>query len=389
MYFPTSDPWTEDQTLVEHLTSRGISRRQFLEFCGGIAAMLGLESLHIPKIAHALQAIRRPSVIWIQLQECTGCPETVLRTADPTIGNLILDLISLDYSHTLMAASGDASERALHDAMKENFGKYLLLVTGSVPLNDDGIYLTIAGRPAKEILEESARGAAAVFAIGACAHYGSVQAARPNPTGAVGVRKIVTDRPVVNIAGCPPIGDVVTATIIHYLTFGRIPELDAELRPLFAYGARIHDQCPRRANYDAGQFVEEFDDEAARKGWCLYHVGCKGPATFSPCPIFQWNTRTSWPIGAGHPCIGCTEPYFWDTMSPFYANLPDVGGFGVEQRVDLIGAALAAGATAGVAAHAVATGVHQMRERRRQRELPVLGGTHQPPTGPGAEGRGE
>ena len=150
-----------------------------------------------------------------------------------------------------------------------------------------------------------------------------------------------------NIAGCPPIGDVVTATIVHFLTFNRLPDLDAEGRPLFAYGARIHDQCPRRANFDAGQFVEEFDDEAARKGWCLYKVGCKGPATFSPCPIFQWNTRTSWPIGAGHPCIGCTEPNFWDTMSPFYDRLPDVGGFGVESRVDLLGAALALGAAAG------------------------------------------
>ena len=389
MYVPSAIPWTDDQSLGEHLASRGVTRRQFLEFCGGLAAMLGLESLHIPKIAHALQAIRRPSVIWIQLQECTGCTETVLRTADPTIGNLVLDLISLDYSHTLMAASGHASESALQSAMKENFGKYLLLVTGSVPLNDGGIYTTIGGRTAKEILEETAKGAAAVIAIGACAHYGSVQAARPNPTGAVGVREIVSDRPVVNIAGCPPIGDVVTATIVHYLTFGRIPELDSEARPLFAYGARIHDQCPRRANYDAGQFVEEFDDEAARKGWCLYRVGCKGPATFSPCPIFQWNTRTSWPIGAGHPCIGCTEPHFWDTMSPFYTTLPDVGGFGVEQRVDLIGAALAAGATAGVAAHAIATGVHQVRERRKARELPVLGGTQPPPEGPGAQGRGD
>jgi hydrogenase small subunit len=384
MYAPNPIPWADDQTLGEHLASRGVSRRQFLEFCGGLAAMLGLDSLHIPRIARALEVLQRPSVVWIQLQECTGCVESVLRTAEPTIGNLVLDLVSLDYSHTLMAASGTAAEEALQAAMKANHGKYLLLVTGSVPLEADGIYCTIGGRTAKEILEEAAQGAAAVIAIGACAHYGSVQAARPNPTGAVGVRKIVTDKPVVNIAGCPPIGDVVTATVVHFLTFGRIPELDSEGRPLFAYGARIHDQCPRRANFDAGQFVDEFDDEAARKGWCLYHVGCKGPAAFSPCPIFQWNTRTSWPIGAGHPCIGCTEPFFWDTMSPFYERLPDVGGFGVEQRVDLIGAALAAGAAAGVGAHALATGVHQIRERRKARELPVVSGPGGPPPAGGA-----
>ncbi len=389
MYVPSPIPWAEDETLGQHLANRGVSRREFLEFCGGLAAMLGLESFYVPQIAHALEVLKRPSVIWIQLQECTGCVESVIRTAEPTIGNLVLDLISLDYSHTLMAAAGHAAEEALQSAMKANKGNYILVVTGSVPLAENGIYTTIAGRTAKEVLEEAASGAAAVLAIGACAHWGSVQAARPNPTGAVGVSKVVTDKPVVNIAGCPPIADVVTATVVHYLTFGRLPATDAEGRPLFAYGARIHDQCPRRANFDAGQYVEAFDDEAARKGWCLYHVGCKGPATFSPCPIFQWNTRTSWPIGAGHPCLGCTEPNFWDTMTPFYDRLPDVGGFGVESRVDLIGAALAAGATAGVAAHAIATGVHQVRQRRRERELPVVPPPGSPPSSTPSAGKGE
>jgi len=374
MFYPTSHPWTDDQTLAEHLESRGISRRDFVAFCAQISAVLGLGELASPRVAAALQAVKRPTVIWLQLQECTGCVESVLRTAEPTIGDLVLDVVSLDYSHALMAGAGHAVEAAKQDSMKANFGKYVLVVTGSVPLNEGGIYTMIGGRTAKELLEEAAKGAAAILAVGACAHWGSVQAARPNPTGAVGVQDIIKDKPIVNIAGCPPIGDVVTATVVHFLTFGRLPDLDPVGRPLFAYGARIHDQCPRRANFDAGQFVQVFDDEAARKGWCLYEVGCKGPATFSPCPIFQWNTRTSWPIGAGHPCIGCTEPQFWDTMTPFYGRLPDVGGFGIEKNVDLIGAALAVGATAGVVAHAAATGVHQMRERKRQ--LPVV---DQPP----------
>ena len=376
MFFNYSHPWNGDQSLDEHLQERGVSRRDFLKFCGEIAVILGLGELAGPQVAHALQAVKRPSVIWLQLQECTGCVESVLRTAEPTIGDLVLDLVSLDYQETLMAGAGTAVEEALWKAVEDNRGKYILVVTGSIPLADDGIYTTIGGYTAKQILEDAAKGAAAIVAVGACAHWGSVQAARPNPTGAVGVRDVIKDRPVVNIAGCPPIGDVVTATIVHFLTFNRLPDTDAEGRPLFAYGARIHDQCPRRANFDAGQFVEVFDDEAARKGWCLYRVGCKGPATFSPCPIFLWNTRTSWPIGAGHPCIGCTEPHFWDTMTPFYGRLPDVAGFGIESKVDLIGASLAAGAVAGVAAHAIATGVDQVRRRR---QLPVV---TTPPTGP-------
>jgi hydrogenase small subunit len=365
MRAPTPQPWAENEDLAAYLQKRGVSRRDFLAFCGQMAAALGLAGTMLPQVAHALSAVKRPSVVWLSLQECTGCFESVLRSAEPTIGNLLLEAVSLDFQENLMAAAGHAAEAALQDSLSRNKGAYILVVTGSVPLNDDGIYTTIGGRTAKEVLEEAAKGAAAVLAIGACAHWGNVQAARPNPTGAVGVGDLVKDKPVVNIAGCPPIGDVVTATVVHFLTFGRMPALDQDGRPLFAYGARIHDQCPKRANFDAGQFVEKFDDEAARKGWCLYSVGCKGPATYSPCPIFLWNSRTSWPIGAGHPCIGCTERQFWDTMTPFYDRLPDVGGFGVERYADTIGAALAAGAVAGVAAHAIATTVHRLHDRRR------------------------
>ena len=377
MFFPSAHPWGDGQTLAEHLAERGFSRRDFLGYCGKITALMGLSSALTPRVVKALQDLRRPSVIWLQLQECTGCVESVLRSADPSIGDLVLDLISLDYNHTIMAAAGEAAEAALHAAMEENFGEYVLLVTGSVPLAEDGIYTMIAGRTAEEIIREGAEGAAAVVAVGACAHWGSVQAANPNPTGAVGVGDVIRDRPVVNIAGCPPIADVVTATIVHYLTFNRLPETDGQGRPLFAYGARIHDQCPRRANFDAGQFVQEFDDEGARRAWCLYEVGCKGPACFSPCPIFQWNDHTDWPIGAGHPCIGCTEPNFWDTMTPFYERLPGITAFGVERTADLLGASLAIGATAGVAAHAAATGVQ--RVRRRRNELPVVQADPEPP----------
>lgn len=382
MYNPSSVPWRQDEPLVEYLEKTGVSRRQFVKFCSEMAAILGVASTISPRILNALAAIKRPSVIWLSLQECTGCVESVLRTATPTIGDLLLDVISLDFQENLMAAAGSAAEKAKQDAMAANKGNYILVVTGSVPTKEKGMYTTIAGRTAEDQLREAAAGASHVIAVGACAHWGNVQAARPNPTGAVGVRDIITDKPVVNIAGCPPIADVVTATIVHVLTFGKIPELDREGRPKFAYGAKIHDQCSRRANYDAGQFVEKFDDAAAREGYCLYHVGCKGPETFSPCPIFQWNSHTSWPIGAGHPCIGCTEPNFWDTMTPFYNRLPYTAGFPVEHTADIVGGVLAVGAVAGIALHATATTASRMRARR---ELPIAGQpNHTPPAEPGA-----
>lgn len=375
MFVRNADPWMDGSTLGEHLEERGVSRRSFLEFCTEMAVILGLGSAAAPSVAKALEAQKRPTVIWLEMQECTGCVESVLRTEAPTIGDLVLDVVSLDYSETLMAAAGHAAEKARTDSMAKNKGGYVLIVTGSVPTKEGGIYCTVAGRTIRAHLEEAAEGAAAIIALGACAHWGSVQAARPNPTGAVGVRDIIKNKPIINIAGCPPIGDVVTATVVHFLTFGRLPAVDREGRPLFAYGNRIHDQCSRRAHFDAGQYVENFDDDAARKGWCLYEMGCKGPATFSPCPIIQWNQRTNWPIGAGHPCIGCTEPYFWDTMSPFYERLPNVSGFGVERRIDTIGASLAVGAAAGIAAHAVGTVIHQIHRRQGKHKAEEPGTT--------------
>ena len=385
MFVPNEYAWKNDETLGENLERQGINRREFLTYCGEMGVILGVGSAMGPAIMQSLSEQQRPSVIWIQLQECTGCVESVLRSESPTVGDLILNKISLDYQHTLMAAAGHRAEEVLQQTMEEKRGEYLLVVTGSVPMNEGGVYTTMGGRTAHDVLVEAADGAAGVIAVGACAHYGSVQAADPNPTGAVRTDELVTDKPVVNIAGCPPIADTVTATLVHYLTFGSMPDLDGEGRPLFAYGARIHDQCPKRANYDAGQFVQEFDDEGARRGWCLYEVGCKGPATFSPCPIFQWNSGTDWPIGAGHPCIGCTEPYFWDSMTPFYERLPGVAGFGVERTADEIGLGLAVGAAAGVGAHAIATGVQRVREKRKEgRELPVAdqgGGESSPESG--------
>ena len=366
-------PWRREETLGEYIERTGISRRAFLTYCGELAALLGLSSTMIPRIAEALQAARRPSVIWLSFQACTGCVESLLRTESPTIGDLVLRQISLDFNRTIQAAAGAQALAAARQAADENKGNYILAVEGAIPTKDGGVYDCAGGITARQELEEFLPGAAAVLAVGACAHFGGWPAANPNPTGAAGVPQLVKDKPVVVIAGCPPIGDVITATVVHYVTFGRLPDVDRQGRPLFAYGARIHDQCPRRANFDAGQYVETFDDDAARRAWCLYKVGCKGPETFSPCPLINWNGTTKWPIASGHPCFGCTEPFFWDTMFPIYQRLPSVAGFGVESRADTIGVAVAAGVTAGVAAHAIATGIQRTRQKKAAASGPEEG----------------
>jgi hydrogenase small subunit len=260
------------------------------------------------------------------------------------VESLIFDAISLDYHHTLQAAAGTAAEEAREHAMKEFYGKYLLIVDGSIPLNDNGVYSTIAGVSNLQMLQDVAKGAAAIVAVGSCAAFGGLPHANPNPTGAVPVTDIIKDKPVINVPGCPPIPVVITGVLAHYLTFGTIPELDSLNRPLAFYGDSIHDRCYRRPFYDQGKFAKTFDDEGARNGWCLYELGCKGPTTHNACATTKWNNGASFPIESGHPCLGCSEPDFWDGggfYKPVSTATTDVSKWA--------GAAVAAGAVAGAA----------------------------------------
>jgi hydrogenase small subunit len=342
-------------TLGEYLRARGVSRRQFLRFCMTSASLMALPPSMVPRIAAALEVARRPSVIWLPFQECTGCTESITRAHGATIESLIFEAISLDYQHTLQAAAGEAAEHARERAMKDNQGKYLLIVDGSIPTGNPG-YGTIAGISHLEMLKEAAAGCAAVIAVGSCAAFGGIPQASPNPTGAVSVSDVVKDKPIINISGCPPIPVVITGTLVQYLTFGRIPELDALGRPKAFYGQNIHDRCYRRPFYERGQFAESFDDEGARQGWCLFKLGCKGPVTYNACATTKWNNGTSFPIEAGHGCIGCAEPKFWDKGS-FYQPL-SAGDWGSGRT---IGAAAGVGVALGAAAAALG--------RKRQKDV--------------------
>lgn len=310
-------------TVAEQLARQGVSRRAFLKFCAAAASLMALPPGMAPAIAEALGKRTRPSVIWLSFQECTGCTESLLRSHSPTVENLIFDLISLDYHHTLQAAAGEAAERAREQAMAEP--GYLVLVDGSIPTRDGGIHSTIAGITNLQMLKDTVENAAAVVSVGTCAAFGGIAKADPNPTGAMGVQALmdaglIARKPVINVSGCPPIPVVITGVLAHYLTFGEIPELDRHGRPLMFFGDSIHDRCYRRPFYDQGKFAKTFDDEGARKGWCLFELGCKGPTTHNACATTKWNQGTSFPIESGHGCIGCSEPDFWDAGS-FYKAL--------------------------------------------------------------------
>jgi hydrogenase small subunit len=276
------------------------------------------------------------------------------------VADILLDKVSLDYTETLMAAAGHQAEEALHQSMEKYKGEYLLLVEGSIPISNEGVYCCIGGRTFEDIVEEAAENAMAVVAWGNCASAGCVQAASPNPTGAKPIHKIIHGKPIINVQGCPPIAEVMAGVVVHYLTFGRIPQLDGLGRPKAFYSRRVHDTCYRRPNYDAGLFVESFDDENAKRGYCLYKVGCKGPSTYNSCGVIKWNNGVSFPIQSGHPCIGCSEANFWDN-GPFYRRMPEFPGFGIESSADKVGVALGVATAAGITAHAITTNIRKKR----------------------------
>jgi len=293
-----------------------------------MVSMLALPGWVVPVFAERLNTARRPSVIWLSFQECTGCTESLTRAHAPTLESLIFDYLSLDYHHTLQTAAGEAAETARLEAMEQNFGDYLLIVEGAIPVADDGVYSTITGQSNLQLLQESVTGAKAIIAIGSCASFGGLPAARPNPTGATGVANmmeggLIETKPLINLPGCPPIPIAISSVLAHYLVFEQFPALDALHRPMSFYGHTVHERCSRYHFYQEQKFAERFDDEGARKGWCLYKLGCKGPITHNACAVYKWNEGTSFPIESGHPCLGCSEPGFWD-KGGFYVNLDQI-----------------------------------------------------------------
>ncbi len=368
---------------LEELERRGVSRRSFVGFCSAMATALALPKSFGKTIAAAVQQSQLPTLVWLEFQDCAGNTESFLRSSRPTVAEVVLDTISVNYHETIMAAAGHQAESALAQTVKDLKGKYIAVVEGSIPTGADGAYCTVGGKSAVQIAREVCGNAAATVAIGTCAAFGGLPAARPNPTGALSVSDAVPEaHTIINLSACPANAENLTALLVYYLTFQRWPPLDRYRRPLYGYGKTIHDNCERRAHFDAGQYVEMWGDEGHRTGYCLYKMGCKGPATFQNCPTIRWNEGTNWPIGCGHPCSGCAEPNFWDAMTPFYQHLDGVPGFGIHSSLDTAGALAVAGVGAAFAAHGLVAFARHWKESQLEHEKPKPDG---PPEEKGAE----
>ena len=338
------------ESLWEAYLAKGMSRRSFLKGCVTLTSLMGLSTDMMTKVVEAAETKPLPVVIWLHGHECTGCDESFIRSGAPLASDLVLNSIALEYSHVLSAGCGEPFEEHLETTIKKYHGEYILAVEGAVASGAHEYTCMSGGHPFSHTLRRVAEGAKAVIAYGTCATAGGIQAAAPNPTESTGIRSFIGSKPYIAVPGCPPIPEVRTGVVMHVALFGSVPDLDMESRPKQFYGNRIHDTCYRRPFFDAGMFADRFDDAGAKAGWCLYHLGCRGPETYNSCGNLRWYQGMSYPIQSGAPCIGCSNANFWDD-APFSKRLPEYDGI----DVDMVGAGLAVATAVGVAAHAGAS----------------------------------
>jgi hydrogenase small subunit len=202
-----------------------------------------------------------------------------------------------------------------------------MVMEGSIQGGDD-LFATLGEEGGEEVplskkAANLARSAMAVVAMGTCSSYGGIPSGEPNPTGAISIGELLRregiDTPVVCIPGCPPHPDWMVGSLATVMRYGLdAVEVDEIGRPKLFFGSSIHENCPRRADFDAGKFAKAFGEPG-----CLYEIGCKGPVTFADCPKRMFNSGTNWCIGAGSPCHGCVEPDFPDRLSPLYKKIDE------------------------------------------------------------------
>ncbi|MFW6323617.1 MAG: NiFeSe hydrogenase small subunit [Desulfovibrionales bacterium] len=302
-----------------------LSRREFMKLCTGTVAGLGISQVFHPGLVMAMkEAAQKAPVIWIQGQGCTGCSVSLLNTVHPSIKEVLLEIISLEYHPTVMAAEGEVAMEHMFEVANQYKGKYFLVVEGSIPMKADGHYCVLGEVGHKEITmleatKELGKNAAATLSVGTCAAYGGIPAAYGNLTGATDVKTVFdqfgVSTPVVNVPGCPPHPDWMVGTVAHVLMYG-VPELDDYGRPKLFFGRNIHENCPYRGYYDDGVFSETL----TQKEGCRLEVGCKGPYTNADCWKRHWNNGVNWCL-QNAVCIGCVEPGFPDDTSPFYMGM--------------------------------------------------------------------
>lgn len=256
-------------------------------------------------------------LIWLSGGSCDGCSTAALGASDPGIEDLLSGrlkgLPELKIIHPFLTlASGEEYLRDLRRASANEIGQYVLILEGSIAdeqLAGTGSFSRFGTEDDRPVttadwLRRLAPHAAAIVAIGSCATWGGIPAARGTPTGAMGLQKFLGPEfvskcglPVINLPGCAPPGDAFIETIHHVLLhISRVVplELDAEHRPSWLYAIT---SSPKPAN--------GFVSLDALSGGSRDEVGC-------PLSHGSWMKGVGGCTSVGGACVGCTAPDFAD-----------------------------------------------------------------------------
>jgi hydrogenase small subunit len=284
-----------------------LTRREFLEMSGRLAAVMGMGAAATPRIAEALEELSSGGVpvVWIQGLSCSGCSVSLLNTQSPDPVGFLTQYAALLFHSTLSTATGHQSLEIIDTAIEK--GGFVLVVEGAIPEGMPEACL-MGGKPVADWVARAAKKAVAVLTVGTCSSFGGMPAAENNPTGAISApdflaRKSI-ETPYICLPGCPAHPEWTVGTVVHVVKFG-IPELDEKHRPLMFYAKPLHDQCPRFADYERENYAQTFGEPG-----CLFELGCMGPKTHADCTVRFWNHGVNTCIKAGAPCVGCASEHF-------------------------------------------------------------------------------
>jgi hydrogenase small subunit len=289
-------------------------------------------------------------VFWFSGMSCDGCSVSVTGATTPSVEALLMGthpgLPRIVLHHPVLnLESGphyvDAAVRAVNGDLGVPYAIVLegsiadetiametgghWAVNGEAPWGPNGAH---RGVTAEEWIARLAPGAAASIAIGTCATWGGIPAAHGNPTGAMSLMDFLGKDyrssfglPVVNVPGCPPVGDNFTETVaavLYFLQgFGPLPEFDDLGRPAWLFGETVHRHCVRGAYYEEGSFAKEFGEPN-----CLVEIGCWGPVVNCNITSRGIVEHVGGCMNVGAPCVGCTMPGFPDKFTPRWKAPP-------------------------------------------------------------------
>jgi uptake hydrogenase small subunit len=292
---------------------------------------------------------RKPfNVLWLQAGGCGGCTMSVLeRGSAGWFAELGAFGIELLWHPSVSEATGEEALAKLAQVERGEIPLHALLVEGAVLCGPggSGLFNKLAGsgRSLFDWIRSLARRADYCVAVGACAAFGGIPAAAPDPTDARGLQYLAREPggalgadyrsraglPVINIAGCAPHPDWIMETL-QALALGLFSQgdVDSFRRPRLFADHLAHHGCSRNEFYEFKASAEQVFE-----GGCLMeHLGCKATQAVGDCNQRLWNGGGSC-TRSGSTCIACTSPGFENAVG--FLQTPKVAGIPVGLPLDM------------------------------------------------------